>query len=597
MNPKKRAAFFCWAWMVASLFLTGPAQAEEIKVVITGQAFATLYPCLCPKEPDGGVARRATAIRAIRAKSKNVLVVESGQSFASGSQDQYAQNMELDRRRTEIYLQALDRMGYDALLVSSQELAFGEEFLKKTKLPFVSSNVDGLGLPFVIKEVAGHKIGILGVTDALVRARGVSGWRFPAQALSQRIQELKDKGVSFVIVLSAMAPEESKSFLREVKGIDLLVDGGISFGSAAQRQEDGVPCVTTWWQSKKIGVLTLEAVDGKISVREMGSVALDRSVADDPEVAALLPVCFNDGECQRSGGLLATCQNPGGKEARCLVPPKTVVTVTVIRPSECRVCDVQKTIETTLRELGKMFGDVKVTSIAEDDPWAKDFLTRQWKTSYLPVYLFEKGVAETPAFAKLGAIFEKKDDYYILRQESAGVSYLYGRQRIPRRVDVIWDQRYKPSAALFGLLKDFRKRHPDYDVKLHFLWRATNDDGSFIPSGSAFELEELKRVACVDAISPERLLDYLVCRNEQAGSSWLDDCFEKTGLDMKQIKACALGAEGQKQMQAHLALSASLGINAGPTFIVENKEIFSIQDVPTIEELEMIVIPQDKKEK
>lgn len=590
---RRGAAILCAVMVFLSL--AGFGQAEEIKVVITGQAFGALYPCLCPKEPDGGMARRATAIQTIRDASKNVLLLEAGLSFASGSQDQYTQGAELDRRRTEFYLKAMTYLNYDALLVSSQELAFGDEFLRKTKVPFVSSNTEGLGLPYIIKEMAGLKIGILGVTDSLVESREGLAWRLPGEAISRLAADLRSQGVSYIIVLGAMTPQETRDFLGQVQGVDLYVDGGISFGTAMSRQEKGILVVSTWWQAKKIGVLTLETAEGKLAAKDFSSVALTPTIADHPGVKALVPACFNDGDCQGTGGFFATCQNPGAKEARCTAPQKVPVTVKVIRPTICRVCDTQKTISSTVDELTKMFGDLQVVYVDEADPWAVDFLAKNWKTPYLPVFLFDKEVTKTDVFAKLGPIFEEKAGFYALRQESAGVSYLRDRQRIPGRVDVIWDQRYRQSGALFGLLREFRKKHPDHDVRIHFLWRATGEDGLHIPVGSGLELEELRRIACIDASSHDRIFDYLTCRHEQGEAGWWDECFQKAGLDVKKIKGCSTSPEGQLQMQEHLKLSASLSITTGPTFIVENKEIFFIENVPTLGELEKIIISEEKE--
>ena len=65
------------------------AESVELTVVYTAETHAALYPCDCPFEPDGGIARRATAIRRIRQGTNGrVLVLDSGNAVAGGLYDE-----------------------------------------------------------------------------------------------------------------------------------------------------------------------------------------------------------------------------------------------------------------------------------------------------------------------------------------------------------------------------------------------------------------------------------------------------------------------------------------------------------------------------
>ena len=101
---------------------------EDLTLLISGQSHANLYPCSCPSNPEGGVARRATTIKDIKKKQKNLLVLEAGLSFAGGSYDTQ-HDEETKKQRTEYYLKALSKMGYDAFLISNEEFNFGDDFL------------------------------------------------------------------------------------------------------------------------------------------------------------------------------------------------------------------------------------------------------------------------------------------------------------------------------------------------------------------------------------------------------------------------------------------------------------------------------------
>ncbi len=69
----------------------------------------------------------------------------------------------------------MERMGYDALNLGGPEFNFGKEFLEQTRslvsFPYIASNLlyGGSRLPwtreYVIKEVGGIKVAILGILD------------------------------------------------------------------------------------------------------------------------------------------------------------------------------------------------------------------------------------------------------------------------------------------------------------------------------------------------------------------------------------------------------------------------------------------------
>ncbi len=144
------------------------AFAEKLVILYTGQTHANLYPCHCPIEPFGGVSRRATKIKEQRKLFPNLLLLDSGDSFAGGLMDETTQSTDLQKARTNLYLKTLKIMGYNALNIGSDEFNFGEEFLeaqiKETKTPFLSSNLklkNGEG--FIIKNINKIRVGIVGI--------------------------------------------------------------------------------------------------------------------------------------------------------------------------------------------------------------------------------------------------------------------------------------------------------------------------------------------------------------------------------------------------------------------------------------------------
>jgi len=66
-------------------------------------------------------------------------------------------------------IELMNTMRFDAAVVGNHEFDFGQDVLKKrireAKFPILGANVEGLEglMPYVIKEIAGIRIAVLGV--------------------------------------------------------------------------------------------------------------------------------------------------------------------------------------------------------------------------------------------------------------------------------------------------------------------------------------------------------------------------------------------------------------------------------------------------
>ncbi|MFH0940613.1 MAG: hypothetical protein V1840_02015 [Candidatus Omnitrophota bacterium] len=569
----------------------GCVYAGEIKVVFTGQSYAMLYPCFCPMAPNGGVARRAALIKKLRAAGPNVLVVEAGSSMASGRQDQYSQNYEADSRRSDVYLQSLRSIGYDALLVSGQECVFGMEFLKRYEdMPFVSSNTEGAGRPYIIKSLGGVKIGILGLTDISVISRGLAGWQAPISVLEQRVSELKKQGVSFIIILSSLKPAEDEELLRNVKGIDVVINGGPFLGSVDLTEIEGAAYLSTWWQAKTVGVLTLQTSGSKI-IKTVGleNVVMSSDIPADETVASLLPQCFSDGDCKMTAGFISKCENASKKESRCVYIIPQEASLIVVRPKACRTCRIEEAINSLKSRLGPL----KVEEITEDDARARDIIT-EFKLTMLPAYVFGKDIEKSENFSMLASMLQKGKAFYLFKPSSSGVSYILARKRIPKRLDVLFSFSNAQLSDLFRLLKAFGEKHKDIDVHINFI-AVRDEKGEIISKGGISEIEEFARLACIDELSPKKTYDYLLCRSTQTQSSWWDTCAAQVKIDAARVKECVFSDIGRKALLKRIKLTEELEVASGPTIVVDNKEIFSIVNVPNLEEFEKAVLGYEKQ--
>ncbi|OQB09442.1 MAG: Trifunctional nucleotide phosphoesterase protein YfkN precursor [Candidatus Omnitrophica bacterium ADurb.Bin205] len=564
---------------VISIFLVGEAAfAQEITLLYTGQTHAMLYPCDCPVEADGGVARRAALIKQLRKSNPNTLLLDSGNYFAGGLLDQVTQNTQLDMQRTVVNLRAMELMQYDALNLSNDEFNFGERFFEdsaaKLKLNFVSSNIQSERISYyIIKEIAGIKIGIVGLANHKAKEKlSVLSFSEPLAALKDSVAKLKERGVDIVILLSNIGSEECQRLVKEVPGIDLVLEGGGSFKEDISYKKGETIFLRPVWQARKLGKAVLKIKNKKIVDSKTEEIRVSDKITDDPQVLSILPRCFSDNNCKKDG-LVGSCLDAGSDSSRCIFSEAAKVRLTVVTSKDCAVCNT----EVAVNSLRQKLPGLEVASLYHPEKNALA-LVEKLGISGLPAYVLDKGIEKAQAFDSLRDSLNKIGDYYVLKPEVAGVAYLLDRERFKGRLDVFISLYDKDSFEVLGLVGDF-------NPKIHFLAIAL-DDGFDAPKGM-MEVEEILRCVCVNKYYPELFFDYISCRAKNINSSWWEDCAK--GLDTDKIRECARQGEGGSLLRENIQLSKELKIMFGPVYLLDNKEIFGSKGVPKKEDFKKII--------
>ncbi|HQK94823.1 MAG TPA: thioredoxin domain-containing protein [Armatimonadota bacterium] len=283
-----------------------PAWGLQYTIAYTGETHSMVGPCNCPIRPDGGVARRATMLRQVRKRGLNpVLVVDAGGLFAGGPYDEYTLGPVVDRERTLTTLRAMALMGYDAVGVGDEELAYGADFLRHAgdvaRTTFVSANLCGadgrLLLPtHVVREVGGLRFGIIGATpdEAFLFDEG----RFPdglsvsppIPAVRAVVEQIR-AAVDVVVLLSHLGETTSRELLQQVGGIDVLINAHRMSSEPGGLSDviGGTVVAHFSYQGRALGRIDFTVderhrIDG-FQVREM---RLSDQVESDAEVGALV---------------------------------------------------------------------------------------------------------------------------------------------------------------------------------------------------------------------------------------------------------------------------------------------------------------------
>lgn len=561
-----------------SCFVLAPVYAKEITIVYTGSTHAMLYPCNCPKESDGGIARRATLIQKLRKQNPNFLVLDAGSFFAGGVMDEYTQSTELDKERTLVNLKAMELMRYDALALGEEEFNFGKEFLQeninKGNLTFLSCNIKAEKvLPYLVKEMEGIKVGIIGVT-ALSAMKQAGGLNFiePKIAVKKAIAELEKQAVDIIILLSNLGEVEDLQLITEVPGIDILVVGGNRIKEEPYSKAGSTLILRPAWQGRKLGKLSLKIKDNKIADYQVEEIRLSDKVADDPAILSILPRCFSDANCKKEG-MIGACKEAGTLKAQCKFIAPTKVKFLIITPKECSVCNSERLIN----YFKKRLPGLEVSYLYYPSTKANK-LIRDFNIKTLPVYFLGKEVEKEKVFPELKEKIERKDDFYMLKSEFTGVSYFLDREPIKGRVDLFISPYDKYATELLNIAREF-------NPVIHFL--TVEQEGKFDAARGNLEVEEYLRAVCVQGYYPESFWDYISCRTKNINSSWWEDCLDK--IDVNKIKSCARSGEGILLLKNNITLNKELKVMFGPVFLVDNQEVFVSQGIPNKSEIEKFI--------
>jgi len=187
--------------------------------------------------PDvGGLPARATLIGQIRAKNRNVLVLDAG--------DLNTGRVESNFFKAKPDIEGFNYIGYDAMAVGNHEfdnpVCVLRDQMELAQFPFLSANVktrDGkyLARPYIIKRFGKLKVAIFGLTTKETETTGnpehIKDLIFEDEVeVAKKLVPMLKKEADVVIALVHMGiypfcTKGSKWLASEVSGIDLIVDG------------------------------------------------------------------------------------------------------------------------------------------------------------------------------------------------------------------------------------------------------------------------------------------------------------------------------------------------------------------------------------
>ena len=230
-----------------------------------------------------------------RAKAAHVLLLDAGDTLQGD-------RLLAKQSQGKIVIEAMNLIGYDAMVLGERDLQLGPETLRQrmaeAAFPLLSANVELEGKlfaqPYVIKEMDGHRIAIIGLTGVVPEAAHGFQVRDPLETARQLVSQLRPQ--ADIIIILAHVGQEVEQRLREIQGIDVIVGGSVRriVSSALWDEGNGVLILPSERPSRghagrQIGVARLSFDgSGRLLDYESQMIALTPDFADDPELIALL---------------------------------------------------------------------------------------------------------------------------------------------------------------------------------------------------------------------------------------------------------------------------------------------------------------------
>jgi len=240
----------------------------------------------------GGVARRATFINAVHDEAEHVLLFDVGNSLLREHDP-----AKLTRGKTSI--EAMNRVGYDAAAIGGLDIyiltaAELRERIQEAEFPVLSANAVLAGTdqliaePYAILDLADHKVGIIGLTDA---ASGSDLETIdPVSAVRRWLPDVQ-RHADIIVLLSHAGEDADSRVLGQFPAIDIVVSGRdmasdpCAGGSVEADASLGIPSTT--FAGDRVGMAFLSFdKSGRLLRREWADVVLTVSFEPDDAMAA-----------------------------------------------------------------------------------------------------------------------------------------------------------------------------------------------------------------------------------------------------------------------------------------------------------------------
>lgn len=272
------------------------AYAENVEILAiayTSSLNGNIDSCACKSSPKGGLIKRGTAVKKLRRKYHNLLLVDTGDFMPSY----------IDNTLPDYIAKAYEYLKYDAIAFGDQDLDIGiDRFLRITEnLPIASTNASfttaAQTLPgYRISKKGGFTIAVISVQDTESYTYALSATRAGiriddiASSVNRTVSFLREKEhPDAVLMLIHSTLIRTIEVEKMISGVDIIIGGHDQ--SFTEKPVTGDHAVISFPgpNGSRIGIMEIERRNGRISIKNNSFILPDRNnTADDPFIRGLI---------------------------------------------------------------------------------------------------------------------------------------------------------------------------------------------------------------------------------------------------------------------------------------------------------------------
>ncbi len=267
----------------------------KITILYSNSSNNYLEDCKCPSNPYGGIVRRATLIKQIKAKNENVLLFDTGDMLSAYD----------EKLKSGYMIKSYEYLKYDGICIGDQEFTSGIDFFQEKiqKLPIVLANFQLcksnmcylIGDPFEIFKIKDIKVGVIGVISKnafkyyskdIVKQIKIDD---PLKTIKHYLKLLKSK-CEINILLSHSGLDEDKKLARQIQGIDLIIGGHSQNLIKEKMAENNTLIVQAGKNGEHLGEVVIYYDKGKSRIIDIKNklIPLGKKIEDDAYIRMLI---------------------------------------------------------------------------------------------------------------------------------------------------------------------------------------------------------------------------------------------------------------------------------------------------------------------
>ncbi len=314
------ALFLILSVVVPAGSIASPVRAEETRTIVilgTSDIHGNVdnYDYFSDSVPTGSYQRGLTKVlsyvKSVRATNPDTILIDDGDTI-QGTPLSYYFDV-LDTTKTNPMAASMDYMGYTASTVGNHEFNFGpavfNKFQSEATFPLLSANVTGCRdysfVPYLIKDVNGVQVGILGLTPPAVahweRPENIVGCVFADAVTTAQhyVPIMRTEGADIIVVAAHSGLDETYGYGREenfvpdlaneVPGIDVIL-AGHAHALVASEMINGVLVTEPYYWARNISDIRVTVSGTGTDWKVTGKSSTAPAVATQPEDAGLYAI-------------------------------------------------------------------------------------------------------------------------------------------------------------------------------------------------------------------------------------------------------------------------------------------------------------------